>query len=127
MSLFPVKSVLLYVSGIVQGVSKCHFDRRYVKYVHSNTAFFQTKGKTLTHPFGIFIWRPPFTQFNTGSWLETLQAYSEEFALYVANLIHKDSQAVVKVVREGITLASFPDEKTVEFFEQQIAKQQEQK
>jgi len=59
-------------------------------------------------------------------WIEPVQVYTEEFALYVANLIHKDSRAVMKVVRYGITLASFPDEKTVKLVERQIAKQQEQ-
>jgi len=57
--------------------------------------------------------------------LEPLHAYSEEFALYIANLIHNDSQAVVKVVGSGMPLAYFPDEKTVKGVEQQISKQQE--
>jgi hypothetical protein len=33
---------------------------------------------------------------------------------------------VIKVVRYGLNLAGFPDEKTVERIERQIAKQQEQ-
>jgi hypothetical protein len=45
---------------------------------------------------------------------------------HVANLIHNDSRAVIKVVRYGINLACFPDEKTVKLVEQQIERQQEQ-
>ncbi len=33
------------------------------------------------------------------------QVYTQEYALYVANLIHKDSRAVKKVVRYGLNLA----------------------
>ncbi len=77
----------------------------------------------MTHPYSIYIWQPPLLPSGTGSWMEPLQANSEEFALYIANLIHKDSQAVIKVVGNGITLASFPDEKTVQLVERQIAKQ----
>jgi hypothetical protein len=79
----------------------------------------------LTYPYSIHIWQPPLTQSSNGSWLEPLQAYTEEYALYVANLIHNDSRAVIKVVRYGLNLACFPDEKTVELVERQIARQQE--
>ena len=58
--------------------------------------------------------------------MEPMQVYTQENALYVANLIHKDSRAVIKVVRYGLNLACFPDEKTVQLVERQIAKQQEQ-
>jgi hypothetical protein len=50
-----------------------------------------SKGNTLTHPYSIYIWQPPQSPSITGTWTEPLQAKSEEFALYVANLIHKDS------------------------------------
>ncbi|HYT44363.1 MAG TPA: hypothetical protein VEP90_18690 [Methylomirabilota bacterium] len=80
----------------------------------------------MTHPYGIFIWQPPLSQSGTGLWKEPLQADTQEFALYVANLIHNDSRAVIKVVHSGRTLASFPDEKTVQRVERQIAKQLEQ-
>jgi hypothetical protein len=80
----------------------------------------------LTDPYSIFIWQPPLSQSGIGSWKEPLQADTQEFALYVANLIHNDSRAVIKVVHDGITLASFPDEKTVQLVERQIARQQEQ-
>ena len=85
------------------------------------------KGNILTDPYGIFIWQPPLTQSGTGVWKEPLQADTKEFALYVANLIHIDSRAVIKVVHNGKTLASFPDEKTVELVERQIVRQQEEK
>jgi hypothetical protein len=75
----------------------------------------------VTHPYSIHIWQPQQAPADTGSWVEPLQAYTEEFAIYIANLIHHDSQAVIKVVGNGRTLASFPDEKTVEQVERQIA------
>ena len=93
-----------------------------VTLVYSKKASLQSKGNTLTHPYSIHIWQPPQSPADTGSWLEPLQAYSEEFALYVANLINNDSQAVIKVVDNGRTLASFPDEKTVEQVEGKIGK-----
>ncbi len=76
----------------------------------------------MTYPYGIYVWQPPLSQPSIGSWIEPLQAYTEEYALYVANLIHKDSQAMIKVVRNGINLACFPDEKTVQLVERQIAR-----
>jgi hypothetical protein len=91
-----------------------------------NKASLQLKGKTLTNPYGIYFWQPPLSQSSKGLWKEPLQADTQEFALYVANLIHIDSRAVIKVVHNGITLACFPDEKTVERVERKIAKQQEQ-
>jgi hypothetical protein len=80
----------------------------------------------LTDPYGIYIWQPPLSQSGTGVWKEPLQADTQEFALYVANLIHNDSRAVIKVVHNGLTLANFPDEKTVQLVERQISKQLEQ-
>jgi hypothetical protein len=61
-----------------------------------------------------------------GSWIEAFQAFNEDYALYVANLIHISSKAVMKVVRYGINLACCTDEHTVELCERQLAKQQEQ-
>jgi hypothetical protein len=55
---------------------------------------------------------------------EALQAYTEDDALYTANLMHMDSNAVIKVVRFGLNLACFPDEHAVELCERQIAQQQ---
>ena len=79
----------------------------------------------MTHPYSIYIWKPSYSSTDKGAWIEPIQAYSQEYALYVANLIHKDSRSVIKVVRYGLTLACFPDEKTVQRVEKQIARQQE--
>lgn len=80
----------------------------------------------MTHPYSIYIWQPPLTRSGKGAWIEPVQVYTQEYALYVANLLYNDSRAVIKVVRYGINLACFPDEKTVQLVERQIAKQQEQ-
>ena len=80
----------------------------------------------MTHPYSIFVWQPPHKPTGRGLWIEPIQAYTQEYALYVANLIHDDSRAVIKVVHNGISLAYFPDEKTVQLVERQITKQQEQ-
>lgn len=53
-----------------------------------------------------------------------MQVYTQEHALYIANLTHADSRAVIKVVRYGITLASFPNKETVERVERQVARQE---
>ena len=50
----------------------------------------------MTHPFSIYIWQP---ERIGGRWIEPLQAYTREYALYTANLIHTSSHAVIKVVR----------------------------
>jgi hypothetical protein len=84
------------------------------------------KGNILTDPYGIYIWQPPLSQSGKGLWKEPLQANTQEFALYVANLIHNDSRAVIKVGHNGLNLASFPDEHAVELVERQIARHQEQ-
>lgn len=68
----------------------------------------------MTHPYSIYVWQP---KKRGGEWGELLLAYTEQYALYVANLIHQDSRAVIKVVRYGVTLASFPDVATVEKIE----------
>ncbi len=51
-----------------------------------------------------------------------MQAFTENDALYTANLTHMDSQAVIKFVRYGLNLACFSDEYTVELCERQLAK-----
>ena len=79
----------------------------------------------MTHPYSIYIWKPPLSHTGRGTWIEAFQAFNEDYALYAANLIHIDSKAVIKVVRYGIPFACFPDEKTVQLVEQQIARQQE--
>lgn len=78
----------------------------------------------MTHPYSIYIWQPGRSATYKGIWTEPIQADTQDYAIYVANLIHKDSKAVIKVVRYGITIAAFPDEKTVERIEKFIARQQ---
>ena len=74
----------------------------------------------MTHPFSIYIWQP---ERIGGRWIEPLQAYTREYALYAANLIHTNSHAVIKVVRYGINIACLPDERTVERVEKYIIQQ----
>ena len=81
----------------------------------------------MTHPFSIFIWQPPLSATSEGHWYEPLQAYTQEYALYTANLIHRDTRAVIKVTRYGLNIACFPDEHTVELVERQIAKQKQRR
>ncbi len=66
----------------------------------------------LTHPYSIFIWHAKHGVRGEPSWYEALQAFTEDDALYTANLIHIDSKAVIKIVRYGINFACFPDEHT---------------
>jgi len=78
----------------------------------------------VSHPYSIYIWHPSRLAGGQHTWYESLQAYTQEDALYTANLIHIDSKAVIKVVRYGLNLACFPDEHTVALCERQIAQQQ---
>jgi hypothetical protein len=80
----------------------------------------------LTHPFSIDIWNAPHRPTDKGSWIEPMQVYTQEYAIYDTNLVHADSRAVIKVVRFGITLACFPNKETVDRVERQIARQQAQ-
>ncbi len=77
----------------------------------------------MTHPYSIFIWQPPLSSTGEGRWYEPLQAYTQEYALYVANLIHQDTRSVIKVVRYGLNIQCFPDKHTVELVERQIARE----
>ncbi len=78
----------------------------------------------VTHPYSIYIWHAAHGVRGEPAWYEALQAYSDNDALYTANLIHMDSNAVIKIVRYGLNLACFPDEHTIELCERQIAQQQ---
>jgi hypothetical protein len=77
----------------------------------------------VTHPYSIFIWHVPLGRDGEGYWDEPVQVAYQEYALYLANLIHKDTRSVVKVVRYGLTTACFPDEKTVSRVEQPISRE----
>ncbi len=46
-----------------------------------------------------------------------LQCVTEQWALYIANLMHRDSRTVIKVVRYGLNIQCFPDEHAVELVE----------
>ena len=81
----------------------------------------------MTHPYSIYIWQPPLSPRDEGHWFEPIQAYTQEYALYVVNLIHQDSRSVIKVVRYGLNIACFPDEHAVELVERQIAKQEKRR
>ena len=75
----------------------------------------------MTHPYSIFVWRALLGKDGEGHWEEPVQVAYQEYALYLANLIHRDCKAVMKVVRYGLTIASFPDEETVQRIERYIA------
>jgi hypothetical protein len=77
----------------------------------------------VSHPYSIYIWQPPGSPTGIGSWEEPYRCWSQQDALYVANLMHRDSKAVIKVVRYGLNIQCFPDEHAVELVEKQIAQQ----
>jgi len=79
----------------------------------------------VSHPYSIYVWHAAHGVRGQPSWYEALQAYSEDDALYTANLIHMDCKAVIKVVRYGLNFACFPDEHTVELCECQLAQQKQ--
>jgi len=76
----------------------------------------------MTHPYSIFIWHAPLGKDGEGHWEEPVQVAYQQYALYLAALIHKDSKAIIKVVRFGLTIACFPDEATVTGIERYIAR-----
>jgi hypothetical protein len=77
----------------------------------------------MTHAYSIYVWQSPHSPTGEGIWIEPVQAYTQEYALYVASLIHQDSRSIIKVVRYGLNIACFPDEHAVELVERQIARQ----
>ncbi len=84
-----------------------------------------TVDSSMTHPYSIYIWQPPLSPRGEGHWIEALQAYTQEWALYVAGLIHQDRRSVIKVVRYGLNIQCYPDAHAVELVEKQIARQRE--
>jgi hypothetical protein len=77
----------------------------------------------MTHPYSIYLWQPPLSTRGEGHWSEPAQCFTEQWALYIANLMHQNSKAVIKVVRYGLNLDRFPDEHAIELVERQIAQQ----
>jgi hypothetical protein len=80
----------------------------------------------VSHPYSIYIWQPPHSPKDVEHWNEPVQCYTEQWAVYVAGLMHKDSHSVIKVVRFGLNIACFPNEHAVELVERQIARQRVQ-
>ena len=80
----------------------------------------------VSHPYSLYIWQPPHSSRDVGHWNEPVQCYTEQWAVYVAGLMHKDSHSVIKVVRFGLNIACFPNEHAVVLVERQIARQQTQ-
>ncbi|GAC1367404.1 MAG: hypothetical protein NVSMB44_32910 [Ktedonobacteraceae bacterium] len=76
----------------------------------------------VSHPWSIYIWQP---KRRGGTWIEPLQVATEQCAIYVAQLIHKENRAVIKVTRYGAVIAWFPDEETVEKIEKYIARHEQ--
>jgi len=81
----------------------------------------------MTHPYSIYIWQPPLSAQGEGHWSESAQCFTEQWALYIANLMHQDSHAVIKVVRYGINILCLPDMHKVEMVERQIAQQKKRR
>ena len=77
----------------------------------------------VSHPCSIYVWQPPRSPRDEGRWSEPAQCYTEQWALYIANLMHQDSHAVIKVVRYGLNIPCFPDAHAVELVDKQIAQQ----
>jgi hypothetical protein len=77
----------------------------------------------VSHPYYIYVWQSPRSPRDEGYWSESAQCFTEQWALYIANLVHQDSHAVIKVVRYGLNLQCFPDAHAVELVEKQIAQQ----
>lgn len=75
----------------------------------------------MTHPYSIYIWQP--SKIDGGYWYEPLQVYTQQYAIYVANLIHRDTKSVIKVVRYGLNIECFPDKETVQRVERYLEKQ----
>ena len=74
----------------------------------------------MTHPFSVYIWQAPLNKQDAGHWIEYLHVYNEQYAVYVAGLIHNDNQPVIKVVRYGISFAFYPNKETVERVEKYL-------
>jgi hypothetical protein len=79
----------------------------------------------MTHPYSIYVWQPTQVPGDKDMWIEPLQVYTGQYAVYIAGLIHKDTHAVIKVVRYGLNIAYFPDAHAVEQVERQITREKQ--
>jgi len=52
-----------------------------------------------------------------GRWEEPVQVDDQEYALWLAGIIHKETKGILKVVRYGLTISAFPNRDTVERYE----------
>jgi len=77
----------------------------------------------MTHPYSIYVWQPPLSPHLEGHWNYPVHCATEQWALYIANLMNQDSHGVIKVVRYGLNIKCFPDAHAVELVEKQIARQ----
>lgn len=83
------------------------------------------KGRTPCHELVCYIWQAARRPTDEGRWIEPLQAYTQEYAIYVVGLIYQDTRSVIKVVRYGLNIQCYPDAHAVELCEKQIARQRE--
>jgi hypothetical protein len=74
----------------------------------------------------LLLTQQPFSPRVMGHWNESVQCFTEQWAVHVAGLMHNDSHTVIEVVRYGLNIACFPDEHAVELVERQIARQRPQ-
>ncbi len=79
----------------------------------------------MAHPYFIYIWRPPLSANDEERWHQPIQCATQQWALYIANLIHQDSRSVIKVECDGLRILCLPDVHAVEQVEKQIALQQQ--
>jgi len=79
----------------------------------------------MTHPYSIYVWQPPSSARSEGHWSEPAQCFTQHWALYIANLMHQESRAVIKVVRYGLNIKCFPNAHAVELVEKQLARQKQ--
>jgi len=83
-------------------------------------------------PFSVYVYEAPLRPGGKAHWNEALRTSTEQWAIYMAGLLHHAGvphanttreRPVVKAVRYGIAFLCLPDEHTVELCERVIAKQ----
>lgn len=94
--------------------------------VHQESDIVPVDCNIVSHPYSIYIWQPPRSSHDIGHLNEPVQCFTEQWAVYVSGLMHKDSHSDIKVVRFGLNIDCYPDEHAVELVERQIARQHAQ-